>query len=1598
MKKVLKWGAVILLVPILLFLLAAVLLYTPPVQNWAVKKVAAYASEKTGMDITVGHVALRFPLDLTIDSLRAIKDNDSIPGLRDTIADVGKLFVDIQLKPLLDKQVEIDALGFRQLKLNTNGFIDDLRVKGNVESLDVECHGVDLNKSLVNIDAARLDSARLEICLADTVPPDTTETPLDWKIKVADLQLSRADVTVRMPGDTMAVAAYVGDAKAVDADIDLKSNRYQLSNLNLAKTNVTTTLPGNKRAKTVIEEALAKEALVDLEGENYQLASLEWKGGTAEYHDDTQAPVSGLDASHLQVRDIHVKANTISYSPDGLVLDLDTCTLKEKSGLHVEQLKTALALDDKTLHLDNLYLKTPDSKVKAQVDMDLNTFDKRNPGKLDTSIDAYIGKQDLMRVMGGMPKDFVRKWPNQPLAIKGKAKGNMQRVDFKGLNVSLPTALQLHADGYVANVTNPDRLEADVNVKGTTSDLDFLTALLDKSVTDNVKIPNGISLDGNIKAKGHQYEADFVASEGGGEMKAALAYDTDRNKYSATIDTDRFPLQHFLPGMGLSPLTAHIEADGQGTDFMSPATKTRVKARIGKFHYGKYDLDGMTADATLSNGRLAADIDSHNPLLNGNISFDALMDSKRLQGTFACDLTEADLYRLHLIDKPFNFRGCAHLDIDTDFKQFYKVEGSLGDMALTYNNTLFRPDNIALNILTRSDTTYAHVSSGDFLLHMNGSGGYEAMLKKVERFSDELTRQMKDKHFDQETLRDKLPDANIYLESGSNNFFVNLAREEGLMFDQLLVDLEASHLNGLNGSVNVSKLVVDSIQLDSIAFNILTDSTGFKYTGQVKNLPDNPHYCFNAVFNGAILEKGADIQTKLFDKNDKLALNIGAVAAIEQQGVRVNLTDSHPVIGYMPFEANDDNYVFIGDDRRLSANLKLKSEDGMHIQLYTDDENQDALQDLTLSLGKVDLQKIISFLPFMPQIAGIADGDFHIVQTPENLSVSSSLSVKGLAYQGLPMGNLATEFVYMPNEDGSHHVDGVLFSEGEEVAQLVGTYNPEGEGYLDARLHADQLPLSLVNSFIPDQLIGFRGTAEGDLSVKGPLSSPDVNGELYLENTYIFSEPYGVSLQVADDPVRIVGSNLLFENFEIFDANRTPLNVSGKFDFSRLDNMHLDLRMRTQNFMIINAKETPKSEAFGKAFVNFFGVMRGPLDALSMRGRMDVLGSTDMTYVLKDSPLTADTRLDELVRFVDFNDSTEQVVTRPQLAGFNMDLTLEVDQGARIKCDLNPDHSNYIDLVGGGNLRMRYNAIDNLMLTGKYTLNEGEMKYSLPIIPLKTFTIQEGSYIEFRGEPMNPVLHITATETRKATVEGEEGVTRSVDFTCGVVISQTLNDMGLEFIVSAPDDVTINSELASMTTEERGKVAVTMLTTGMYLADGNTSGFTMNGALSSFLQNEINNITGNALRSLDLTIGVDNATDASGTMHTDYSFKFAKRFWNNRLRIVIGGKVSTGGGMENGNNSFFTNATAEYRLSPTSNKYLKVFYDRDSYDWLEGEIGEYGVGFLWRRKLQHFSDIFNFKNETTTFPSLRRDSTLRVRATAPADTINNETHEESSQP
>ena len=69
-----------------------------------------------------------------------------------------------------------------------------------------------------------------------------------------------------------------------------------------------------------------------------------------------------------------------------------------------------------------------------------------------------------------------------------------------------------------------------------------------------------------------------------------------------------------------------------------------------------------------------------------------------------------------------------------------------------------------------------------------------------------------------------------------------------------------------------------------------------------------------------------------------------------------------------------------------------------------------------------------------------------------------------------------------------------------------------------------------------------------------------------------------------------------------------------------------------------------------------------------------------------------------------------------------------------------------------------------------------------------------------------------------------------------------------------------------------------MLASGMYFdgSTGTTANSAMNNALMGFLQNQVNAITGRALNSMgvDITANMESAADASGSLHTDYTFRF----------------------------------------------------------------------------------------------------------------------------
>ena len=1540
MKKKLKYIAIGILTAFVVVCALPLLIYVPPIQQWLVQKVAVIASEQTGMQITVEHVDLDFPLDLGIDGVLVRQDGD-------TIAQIGRAVVDVQLLPLLSSEVVVDELSIEDACVNTLDMISDIQVRGCMGSLRVQPSTLHLQSSTLHLSNAALADADITIQLTDTAAVDTTDTaPSIWRIDFGQLDIRRSNVSIQT--DSMQIGIGAALMQANNGDIDLAEGRYTLRELLWQ------------------EGALAYE--------------LPYEPRTAK----------GLDYSHLNLTDINLAIDSFRFQSPITQLTVREAACKEQSGLEITQLTGALTIDSTGIKLPGATLRTPYSNIYARADIDFNVADDVQPGQMDVDLDAQVGKQDI-----GLLTDFdTRHLPEWPLALKGQVRGNLQQASVNIERLSWPTVIEAEASGNVGNLTDFDHLLAQLDLRAKSYNLKPLFAAFDIPQS-SFSIPSGLSLEGNIGANGTRYTADLTARVQNGYAKAKGFFDQKSMTYSADVDIHQINLRHFVPDLPLSTLSCDFNIKGRGTDFFTSGAELNLDGAIHQLGYEETELKDIKLQANLKNGHALIDLMSCNKFVEGNINIDATLTKgngqESLSSTLAAELTKLDLQAMGIIDNPLLVGFSGDFELDTNLDDTHRLSGLLDHIYLRDSANVYQPEKVGILLRTNADTTYARAQSGSLIIKLDASGGYEPFFGQCMALKDSIASQLSQHIITQPTLKEMLPNARLYISSGRNNPVVNFMKAtSNIEFKELLLNVTSSPTEGVNGQASMQGLDIDSTRIDSI-FITLKDKPnhGLTFQGRVANNRKNPQFVFRATADGLLQEHGASIGVRFYDEDDQLGLRLGAKAEMEDDGIRFNLLPANPTIGYQEFTLNDDNYLFLHNNQRLQAKVSMQAKDGMGIIIFSEDVDTTLLQDLTISLHKFDLDKLTSALPFMPHITGVLNGDFHLtMDAKKQISVASDMQVRQLTYEGSPMGDLSTEFVYLQREDDTHAVEGTLMQNGREIAYVSGNYKnkkvTDGNEHLDATLTMTKTPLNLINGFIPDKIVGLEGFAEGEMTIEGSLSRPDVNGEIFLDSAYLISLPYGVRLRFDNDPVRIQKSKLLLENFTMYAYNDNPLNIMGNIDFHDMDHMTMDIRMRATNYQIINARQEVGSIAYGKGFVNFLATMRGPLDRLRMRGKLDVLGTTDITYLLLDSPLSTDNQLDELVKFTDFSDTTQIIVHRPTPDGLDMDLSISIDQGAHVKCGLNVDQTNYVDLYGGGDLRMIYNSSDNLRLTGRYTLSSGQMKYSLPVIPLKTFTIQDGSYVEFTGDAMNPQLNITATERTTASVGDQGEATRSVNFECGVVITKTLNDMGLQFTISALDDYNISSELNAMSVEQRGKLAVTMLTTGMYTANGNTSGL-MNAALSSFLEHEINNITGSALKTVDLDIGLENATDATGKTHTNYSFKFAKRFWNNRLKVQIGGKVSSGNDIQGREQSFFDNVSIEYRLSPTSNQYVSLFYNQNAYDWLDGYTSEYGGGFIWKRKLNSLLDIFKLSSKTEQpmaprrRPTEPRDSTKTLR-------------------
>lgn len=1377
---------------------------------------------------------------------------------------------------------------------------------------------------------------------------------LEKKLNVDDIVLRGAKVNTRNLIDEVIITGRIDELKAYTHGVNLNETLVTVNDLLIDGGDILLTIPDTvppdttegkpntwkidlqnvelhkfryamlrpSQIDTYFENATCR-AFIDLENKEYTVGNLRAQGAKAR-----------VDEA-VDMREASLRSDSIRFaSPLDLYVRINQLEGKERCGINFKKVEGVVTMDTLDLYIDDLNILTDDSKLNVNMKMALNTWADENPGIMQLGLNSMMGKSDVLCITKYvdrfMPKgsnlDAVRDLTNQfvkakPVPLKTTVVGNLDNLAFNDIHT---------------NFEGIGKLEGSARLRRNVVDADIRGALL------------------------------------GGDALAKGQYNIDDETYDVDVNLKDFDVNKYVELPERTVVTGQIHAKGKGFEPYVPSTQIDATANIVKGHYGKIDLSSINADLSLKRSKMYLDLKCDNDQIATAFALEGVLRKGQADGTLNIDLAHADLRAMGLLGESCVIGTRGVVDFKSNLDNIFYVKSNVDGLDITQNGKKIHTDDFKLDAETTRKNTSLCLMSGDLDLDFQSPYNLFDLMKRVDKLDKVAKRQADKREVDIESLTKYMPVASLKAKAGRWNPLSDVLQTRNVRFGEFYADLNASPESGLTGNAHVYAMKYDTIRIDTAYIDIRQDYDRVVFTSGVKsgNQPFFP--AFFASIDGYYTPVEGDVHVQFYDDKGKQGLDLGAHLTDQDSMTHVRFYPDVPVIGFHRYSLDEESYVdfYKGEKHPIVGYVNLNGIDSKSMISLTglDLEGE---QGALVEMSKFNLGEFCKLIPFMPNIEGLLDVDAAYHEEDGRLWVDGMVDVGGLVYEGTSVGNVGSMFTYEPEGEGFsvHKVEGDISFEGYDVVSLEGKYDAKGNGYLDADLQLKDIPLKQLSPFIPDHLVALDGKLGGEMSVKGPTDRLQFDGYAVTKDVYVASPYYSINMRVEDDTLRVDNSRLALDSLRLYGAGDTPALLNGYIDVANMDKPLLSLQLTGRGVQLIDSKQTAKSLLFGNAFGDVFARVTSDGSGLTVRGYVNVFPQTNLTYIMSDAVISQGDRLDDIVTFVDFSLPADSNIVKEEMAGVmgvDMRMTLNIQEGTRLRVDISADKQSYVTVRGGGSLIMTYSADGMLNAQGKLTVSEGEMKYALPIIPLKTFKIQNGSSVEFSGDIMNPTLDITAIQRTKAQVGTSGGASQSVAFDVGMVVSKTLSDMGLAFTLSAPNNQQVMEELKQYTDDEKNKLAVALLATGMYLSDNNSSAITANNALSSFLQSQINSIAGRALGSfVDVSLGMDEHTYDDGTRSNDYSFKFSKRFFSDRLNVVIGGSVSDNEAVNQNTSigSFIDDVSLEWRLDQSATRYVTLFHRKDYENPVEGVLEKNGAGIVLRKKLNSMSDIMFWKKK-----------------------------------
>ena len=635
-----------------------------------------------------------------------------------------------------------------------------------------------------------------------------------------------------------------------------------------------------------------------------------------------------------------------------------------------------------------------------------------------------------------------------------------------------------------------------------------------------------------------------------------------------------------------------------------------------------------------------------------------------------------------------------------------------------------------------------------------------------------------------------------------------------------------------------------------------------------------------------------------------------------------------------------------------------------------------AQMDVRVGFTNVDIGKLVPAVDSL-DFAGRIDGSVELIKKNGTFFPSSKLVVNDISLNQINFGDLQLD-ITGNNALTQYNVYSTLINKNVETFIATGEVDVfEKTPKIDLDVSFKDFDIKAFSPFGGDIITNLRGYVSGNSKIKGPYTSPNIEGRLLLQNS-------GLKIPYLNTDFDLDVQTTIVLNKDKFDISSTTITdtkyntqgaLSGDILHKGFKDWSLDLAIDTDRLLVLDTPPDEEALYYGTAFIGGESTIKGPVEELVIDVEATTEEGTSFKIPISDAASISD---DSFVRFISPEEKRARIsgeaIVVEEIKGLSLNFELDINENAEVEVVVDPANNSSLIGRGAGILLLEINTLGKFNMWGDFLIIEGKYDFRYGGFVDKKIDVLSGGNITWDGNPSRARLDLTAkyeTQANPSVLLDNPSFNQKIPVEVLVDLRGEISKPELDFRINFPKTSSaVRSELEYrlQNKEQRQAQALFLVSTNSFQNDAAVG----QNALTSTLVDQVNKLVADVLSDNDSKYKLlpsisSNSNNTTQQTELQVAVELSTQITD---RILINGKVGlpVGGANE-------SSVAGDLRVQLLVNKdgSLRInFFNRQAELQFIGEdqIFEQGAGVSYSVDFDTFNKLVKklFNKELTKEP------------------------------